>query len=80
MVCWVQSVRVSLDAAPEQVDREQQEQRQQDFHKGKIISTKVPVLCPKVLWRGGDPVVTFTASRQCVQGEDSQERDVQGAS
>jgi len=28
-------------------------------NKGKIISTKIPVLCPKVQWRGGDPVVTF---------------------
>ena len=28
-------------------------------NKGKVISTKIPVLCPKVQWRGGDPVVTF---------------------
>jgi hypothetical protein len=32
-------------------------------NKGKIISTKIPVLCPKVQWRGGDPVVTF--ERRC---------------
>jgi hypothetical protein len=54
---------VSLDAAPPRnslLGREQQEQRQQGLQKGKLISTKVPVLCAKVLWRGGDPVVTFT--------------------
>ena len=29
-------------------------------NKGSIVSAKIPVLCPKVLWRGGDPVITFT--------------------
>ena len=32
---WVQSVRVSLDAAPEKVGREQQEQRQQGLQQGQ---------------------------------------------
>ena len=67
----MQSVRVSLDAAPEKVGREQQEQQHSKVsNKGKIISTKIPVLCPKVQWRGGDPVVTFERG---VQGEASQE-------
>ena len=32
---WVQSVRVSLDAAPKKVGREQQEQRQQGLQQGQ---------------------------------------------
>jgi hypothetical protein len=56
----VQSVRVSLDAAPEKVGREPSRSNgSKASNKGKIISTKIPVLCPKVQWRGGDPVVTF---------------------
>ena len=53
----------SLDAAPEKVRREQQEQRQQGLQQGQhhvITSAKIPVLIPQVLYRGGDPVVTFS--------------------
>ena len=57
---WVQSVRVSRSMPrPKTSVANSRSNGSKASNKGKIISTKIPVLCPKVQWRGGDPVVTF---------------------